>query len=348
MKNTLTRLPAARPPLAVTTIQVLFVLLPDTLILDWAGPAEAFRIANQSLARLGKPAAFQLHFVGPEKAARSSVGAQLAHIEPLPHTLPAFSWVVLLGSPDEASQKHGPQVRQVTHWLRSLAPQLRAPGSPHRLITICAGALLAAQAGLLAHARVATHHLELDALKRIEPLCDVQANRVFVIDEKRTVYSSAGITTGIDLAVHLIAQVCGEAVAARVAQVMVLPLRRGPNDPELSPFLQGRAHMHAGVHRVQDAVGSQPLEPWTVTRMAQVACTSPRHLARLFGDHVGLTPLAYLRSIRLALAQQALSVGQSVSQAADTAGFRSDTQLRRAWQIAGKAGTPSTAEFFVN
>jgi transcriptional regulator GlxA family with amidase domain len=326
-------------------IELLFVLLPDTLILDWAGPAEAFRIANQSLARLGKPAAFKLRFVGPQSETRSSVGAQIAQIESLPPLLATTTWLVLLGSPDEASGKHGTQVRQVTHWLRSVAPRLQAPQSPHRLVTVCAGALLAAQAGLLAHARVATHHLELDALKRTEPLCEVQANRVFVIDEKRGVYSSAGITTGIDLAVHLIAQACGEAIAARVAQVMVLPLRRGPNDPELSPFLQGRAHMHPGVHRVQDAVGSAPLTEWTVTRMAEVACTSTRHLARLFDDHVGQAPLAYLRSIRLALAQQALSAGQSVSQAAETAGFSSDTQLRRAWHAAGKAGTPSTAAF---
>jgi transcriptional regulator GlxA family with amidase domain len=323
-------------------IELLFVLLPDTLILDWAGPAEAFRIANQSLLRMGKSAAFALRFVGPQSQARSSVGAHIAQIGPLPTLLAAPSWVVLLGSPDEAAGQHAAAVREVTHWLRSLARQLQAPYSPHRLVTVCAGALLAAQAGLLAHTRVATHHLELDELKRVEPLCEVQANRVFVIDEKRGVYSSAGITTGIDLAVHLIAQVCGEAIAARVAQVMVLPLRRGPNDPELSPFLQGRAHMHPGVHRVQDAVGSAPLHDWTVTRMAEVACTSTRHLARLFDDHVGQAPLAYLRSIRLALAQQALGTGQSVSQAAQTAGFSSDTQLRRAWHAAGKAGTPSS------
>ncbi len=335
---------AASQLAALDAIDVLFVLLPDTLLLDWAGPAEAFRIANQSLARLGKPAAFTLRFVGTQSETRSSVGAQIAQIESLPPLLATTTWLVLLGSPDEATGKHGAQLRQVTYWLRSMAKQLQAPQSPHRLVTICAGALLAAQAGLLAHARVATHHLELESLKRMEPLCEVQANRVFVLDEKHKVYSSAGITTGIDLAVHLIAQTCGEAIAARVAQVMVLPLRRGPNDPELSPFLQGRAHMHPGVHRVQDAVGNQPLADWTAGRMAEVACTSPRHLARLFDDHVGQAPLAYLRSIRLALAEQALAAGHAVARAAEMAGFSSDTQLRRAWHAAGKAGTPSSGQ----
>jgi transcriptional regulator GlxA family with amidase domain len=319
-------------------IEVLFVMLPNTLALDWAGPAEAFRLANQSLVRMNKPAQFRLRFVGPLAQAESSVGLQWAGIEPLPAQLDACTWLVLMGYPDEAREKHLQGKRELTRWLRSIGKQLEPP---HRLITICAGALLAAEAGLLAHARVTTHHLELDALKQIEPLCDVQANRVFVVDEKRSVYSSAGITTGIDLAVHLIAEICGEAIAARVAQVMVLPLRRGPNDAALSPFLQGRAHLHAGVHRVQDAVGSDPLAEWTVTRMAEVACTSSRHLGRLFDDHVGQAPLAYLRGIRLALAEHALSAGKTVGQAAEMSGFNSDTQLRRAWHAAGKAGTPS-------
>ena len=324
-------------------IDVLFVLLPESVTLDWAGPAEAFRIANQSMARLGKPAAFKLRFVGPQAEAMSSVGAQITEIEPLPLQLTTPTWVVLLGTPDEAMGQHKTQINQVAHWLQHIDAQLHAPGSRHRLVTICAGALLAAQAGLLAHARVATHHMELDALKKLEPLCDVQANRVFVIDDERGVYSSAGITTGINLAVHLIAVVCGEAIAARVAQVMVMPLRRGPNDVELSPLLQGRAHMHAGVHRVQDALAHAPAADWPLVRMASIACTSPRHLARLFDDHVGQAPLAYLRSIRLALADHALKAGQSVGQAAFTAGFTSDTQLRRAWRAMGKDGSPSTA-----
>jgi transcriptional regulator GlxA family with amidase domain len=324
------------------SIEVLFVVLADTLILDWAGPAEAFRIANQSLMRQNKPPAFKLRFVGPQTDAPSSVGASIAQLEPLPAQLNVSSWIVLLGRPDEADGLHTQQLRQLTHWLRSVSKQLQPP-SPHRLITICAGALLAAQAGLLAHVRVTTHHLELDALKQAEPLCEVQANCVFTVDEKHGVYSSAGITTGIDLAVHLIAEVCGEAIAARVAQVMVMPLRRGPGDPELSPFLLGRAHMHAGVHRVQDAVQAQPRADWSVTRMAEVACTSPRHLARLFDDHVGQAPLAYLRSIRLALAERALGAGHSVGLAAGMAGFSSDTQLRRAWHAAGNAGTPSAS-----
>jgi transcriptional regulator GlxA family with amidase domain len=76
--------------------------------------------------------------------------------------------------------------------------------------------------------------------------------------------------------------------------------------------------------------------------MAALAHTSPRHLTRLFVDHAGIAPLQYLRRIRLAVAQTALQSGRNVTQAAAEAGFRSDTQLRRAWQQFAVAGTPST------
>jgi transcriptional regulator GlxA family with amidase domain len=319
-------------------IDLLFVMLPHSCALDWAGPAEAFRIANQTLERQAKPPAFRMRFVGPNMHAVSSVGAQLMQIEALPEKLVLPSWVILLGAPDEQINLSSSPVRSLTHWLRGISGQLQAP---HRLITVCAGALLAAKAGLLAGVQVTTHHLELEALRKLEPQCHVLANRVFVADEARGIYSSAGITTGIDLAVHLIANVCGEAVAARVAQVMVMPMRRGPGDPEMSAFLSSRAHLHPAVHRVQDAVSLAPRENWTAERMAEVACTSTRHLNRLFDEHVGMSPLDFLRSIRVELAGKALQAGKSVAQTAELCGFNSDLQLRRAWKALGKEGLPS-------
>lgn len=322
-------------------IDLLFVLLPHSCALDWAGPAEAFRIANQTLSRQAKPEAFKLRFIGPQAQTQSSVGAQLHGIEPLPAKLPASSWVFLLGAPDEHISLKAPAVRELTHWLRCVAPQLQAP---RRLVTICAGALYAAQAGLLHGAQVTTHHLELEALRHIEPQCSVVANRVFVADLARSIYSSAGITTGIDLAVHLIAEICGEAIAARVAQVMVLPMRRGADAPQQSAFLRSRAHLHPAVHRVQDAVSLAPTQDWPVERMASIACTSTRHLSRLFDEHVGLRPLDFVRSLRLELASKALQAGHSVSKSAELAGFHSDLQLRRAWKAGGLEGVPKQAK----
>jgi transcriptional regulator GlxA family with amidase domain len=313
-------------------IDVLFVILPETLLLDLAGPAEAFRMANQRLRRRGRKPAFCLRFVGPEPQCATSVGVALAAVEPLPPTLNATSWVVLLGQPsgaESALRKPLPRAWALTRrWLTQVVqPQL---GNGARLLTVCAGALLAADAGLLADRRCTTHHDELAGLQRLAPSAQVIANRVFVDDGP--VVSSAGITAGIDMALHLIAQTCGDALAAAVAQTMVVYLRRGSDDPQLSPLLTGRNHLHAAVHRVQNAVSDQPTQAWSLDAMAAVAHVTPRHLARLFAAHVGRTPRAYVEGIRVAHANDAIERGAAANQAAGDAGFAGDRQWRRARQ----------------
>lgn len=316
-------------------IHVYFALLPGSLVLDWAGPAEALRIANQVLVNQGQPERFVQHFVSPTPQSKTSVGALLTGLEPLPATLPAPAWVVLVGLAGPRINVGSDEARALLHWLRGLRP---AAGRLE-LLTICAGSVLAAHAGLLTGRRATTHHQHLDELAAVDPRCDVVANRVFVADG--AIHSSAGVTTGIDLLLHRISDTCGPALAAQVAQAMVVALRRGPDDPEFSPFLHHRNHLHPALHRVQDAVGQQPQADWNVPAMARVAHTSPRHLTRLFIEHAGIAPLSYLRRIRLATAEAALQSGQNVTQAALMAGFSSDTQLRRAWHQFGRQGTPS-------
>jgi transcriptional regulator GlxA family with amidase domain len=317
-------------------IDVIFMLLPGSLLLDWAGPAEALRTANGLMRKQGKAAPFALRFAAPRPESSTSVGVRLAGLEALPAALaPHATWVVLVGQTGSTIGVDAPDTRALLDWLRPL--QL-APGRLE-LITICAGAVLAAHAGLLAGRRATTHHHHLDELQSVAPACEVVRNRVFVEDSP--VYSSAGVTTGVDLILHRIEAICGPALAAQVAQTMVVALRRGPHDPELSPFLAYRSHLHPVLHRVQDAISQSPQAEWSVPAMAAVAHTSPRHLTRLFVDYAQIAPLQYLRRIRLAVAQVALASGDSVTQAAATAGFSSDTQLRRAWHHFAVPGTPS-------
>ncbi|CAN7568672.1 GlxA family transcriptional regulator [Acidovorax sp. LjRoot117] len=325
--------PAALTP--PTPIHVYFALLPGSLVLDWAGPAEALRIANQTLRARGLPERFVQHFVSPTPESLSSVGVAISGLAPLPDTLPSPAWVVLVGLVGQRIDVSGQEAQALLHWLRGL----RLAAGLLELVTVCAGAVLAAHAGLLTGRHATTHHLHLDELAEVDPRCDVVANRVFVTDGP--VYTSAGVTTGIDLLLHRISDLCGPTVAVQVAQAMVIVLRRGPDDPQFSPFLHHRNHLHAALHRVQDAVGQQPQAQWSVPAMAEVAHTSPRHLTRLFLEHAGIAPLAYLRRIRLATAEAALQSGRNVTQAAQMAGFSSDTQLRRAWHQFGRGGTPS-------
>ena len=314
---------------------VLFLLLPDSLLLDWAGPAEALRIANQAMVQQGKPAPFRLRFVSPVAETVSSVGVTISGLEPLPSALVGPNWIVLLGQPGQRMEVDSRTTQTALRWLKAI----KLKSGELELLTICAGAVLAAHAGLLNGRRATTHHQHLEELQRVAPACQVVSNRVFV--EDAPVFSSAGVTTGVDLMLQRISQVCSAAVAAQVAQTMVVSMRRGPQDPELSPFLAHRNHLHPAVHRVQDAISHAPAQDWDLAAMSSIAHTSPRHLMRLFLEHASVAPLAYLRQIRLAVAQHALRSGRNVTQSAEMAGFSSDTQLRRAWRQFGPPGTPS-------
>ncbi|MBC7955046.1 MAG: helix-turn-helix domain-containing protein [Cytophagales bacterium] len=321
-------------------IDVLFVVPPHTLLLDVAGPAEAFRLANQQLVRSGAAARFSLRFAGPRPDAASSVGLQLAGLEALPHTWKRTTWLVLVGQPSETLQQPDTATRDTLAWLRRDVPPLLQADASHRLVTVCAGTLIAARANLIGSRRCTTHHEHLDSLRKLAPQAQVVDNRVFVVDG--TLASSAGVTAGIDLALHLIAETCGDAVAAATAKAMVVYLRRTPNDPELSPMLAHRHHIHPALHRAQDAVCERPDAGWTLDTLASAAHVTSRHLLRLFADHAAVSPMTYVEKIRLERARQALVRGASVTRAAEAAGFASDLQLRRAW---GRhfSGTPRGA-----
>ena len=260
----------------------------------------------------------------------TSVGLALGDLLPLPEQLESPTWVVLVGQPSAQLHRVTPAIAATARWLKHvLGDSLLAADPAHRVLAICSGALLAARAGLLAGRRCTTHHELLPQLRALAPDAQVIDNRVFV--EDGPVASSAGITAGIDLALHQIAEECGEALAASVAEDMVVYLRRSPRDPEASPYLVHRRHLHPAVHRVQDAIVLEPERDWDMAAFAAVGHATERHLLRLFIDHAGVSPLHFLRLIRLERARQSLECGASVTRAAEVAGFRSGLQLRRAW-----------------
>lgn len=331
--------PETKPP-TPAAIDVLFVVTSSALLLDIAGPAEAFRLSNRHLRRGGGTPRFNLRFAGAQANLESSVGLHLTGLEPFPSTLPAATWVVLVGQPNEVLAQPDAGTRATAHWLAHTLAPLLADQPQHRLVTVCAGSLLAAQAGLIGARRCTTHHELLGRLRAAAPAAQVVDNRVFVLDG--TLASSAGVTAGIDLALHLIALTCGERNAAAVAQDMVVYLRRNPHDPELSPLLAHRHHLHPAVHKVQDAVCADPARAWSMATLAAVGHVTQRHLLRLFTAHAAVSPLRYLQAIRLEHAKQALAGGASVTGAAQDAGFNSDLQLRRAWRQ-HYDGTPRNA-----
>src|SRR5262249_3344747 len=156
--------------------------------------------------------------------------------------------------------------------------------------------------GLLDGHACTTHYLSCDELAELAPRARVLDNRLYVDDGNR--WSSAGVTAGVDLMLHLIAEYTDHATALSVARYLVVYLRRNGSDPQLSPWLDGRNHVHPAVHRVQDAIAGDPAGAWPAKRLAEIAGTSPRHLSRLFHEHVGMHLADYRNRLRAALARE--------------------------------------------
>lgn len=300
---------------------VYFVILPDVVLLDVAGAAEAFRMAEQQ-----RPGSYELKFISPSATVRSGVGLELHKLGPLPKKIPADALIVVTGIIGSDIRFDTPHMQSLIEWLPTATNTESV-----RLMCVCAGSVIAAKAGLLRGRECTTHHEHIDELARIEPTATVHANRIFVEDGR--VMTSAGVTAGTDLALHVIGQQLGHQTAAAVARQLVVYMRRSGSDPQLSPWVMHRNHIHPAVHRAQDAVLKNPSADWSSTRLAAIACTSERNLARLFAEHAGCSALDYVQRIRIALARELLSNSSlNVEHVAERAGFSSAHHLRRVWR----------------
>ncbi|MCB1888693.1 MAG: DJ-1/PfpI family protein [Rhodocyclaceae bacterium] len=295
---------------------IVFVLTPGALLLDYAGPAESLRMAGEMGADLTIAAC------GPSPSVEVSTGLSLGDLAPLPDHLPDGARVVVVGNAKEERDYARAEAARVVDWLAAL------PLGRVRVASICSGAILLARAGLLRGRACTTHHNLLGMLRAADPTARVLDDRIFV--EDGPVLTSAGVTTGIDLALYLIERDHGAELAMAVARRMVVFARRGPADPQLSPWLAHRNHVHPAVHAVQDAISRDPVRRWSMTELAALAHVSPRHLARLFKRHAGLNVPDYHQGLRLARARLLMAdPRRSMEQVAEGAGFASARDLRR-------------------
>jgi transcriptional regulator GlxA family with amidase domain len=309
-------------------VPVTVVVPPRLLLLDVAGPIEVLRKANIEQGAME----FQVRYVGPADAVRSSVGLTLSGIEPLPPQLSTDGLLVLpgsanftLGDESSSSAKEQAAERAIVEWLG------RSVRQPLRLVCVCSGALIAARAGLLDGVRCTTHHGSTNELRRIAPRAQVEENRLYV--EDGSCLTSAGITAGVDLMLHIVNGLLGPTVALSVARYMLVYMRRGGADPQLSPWLEGRNHLHPAIHQLQDSIAAQPARNWSVSEMARIAHASPRTLSRLFNAHTGMSVTDYVNRVRVALARELVQqTNLDMERIASRTGFGSTRQLRRAWE----------------
>jgi transcriptional regulator GlxA family with amidase domain len=171
------------------------------------------------------------------------------------------------------------------------------------------------------------------SLQRRFPRARVLADRLFVADGM--IVTSAGIASGIDMALALIEQKHGPLLAAQVAREMVVYIRRDGSQEQTSVYLDFRTHLHPGVHKVQDWLMQNPSRAVTLDTLAEVGAMSRRNLTRLFRQATGISIVEYRTRIRLELARNLLQdPSLSVDGVARRCGFTDSRQLRRVWQTA--------------
>ncbi len=303
-------------------IPVYVLLPPYTLLMDVAGPVEVLRRANIEQDDV----LFDYQFIAAQPSQTTSVGLTLADLKPLPDHIPDGAYVILSGSvtPPDDAQDIEPELATLATWLNGAI----RPGIT--LVTICSGAVLAARAGLMDGYACTTHAACLDEVREFAPTARVLDNRLYVEDRDR--YSSAGITTGTDLMLHLASKLTSPMTALTIARHMVVYMRRTGAEPQLSPWLSGRNHVHPAIHRVQDAIMADPAHGWSLAELAGIGAMSARHISRLFQEHAGLSVTAYVNLMRVTLARDVLANSRlDMERVAEKSGFASPRHMRRVW-----------------
>ncbi|MEU6367006.1 DJ-1/PfpI family protein [Streptomyces sp. NPDC046931] len=304
--------------------RVVFVLLPGVHLLDLAGPAQVFSTA----ADLGRP--YELAYAAEQSQVVSAQGLPLLATT----EWPALSTEDLLVVPGwrAPALRDGPGIGDDV--LRRLRAHHAAGGT---VASVCAGAEALGRAGLLDGRRCTTHHDVQDELAARHPRAIVVRDVLFTTDDR--VVTSAGIASGIDLALHLVAVRHGPALAARVARDMVVHTRRNGHEPQASAMLRHRAHLDDAVHRVQDLIDERFTEPLPLDTLASYAGVSARTLTRRFGRAThGLSPLRYQQTLRLERAEHLLGHGATMEAAAREVGLEGARMLRRLRRRPGPAG----------
>lgn len=291
-----------------------FLIFPQFQLLDAAGPISAFEIGGRFAA-----GAYRLHILaaagGP---VASSSGASLQAVAM--DEAPPLDTLIVAGG-------------EGTRHAETVAPLLgfvcRTGGTARRIASVCTGAFILAEAGLLDGRRATTHWYAGEHFSRRFPAVRLEPNRIFTRDGK--VWTSAGIAAGIDLALALIADDLGEAVARRTAQQLVVYYRRPGGQSQFSALLE--------LDRPDSRFG--PLLGWMrerlherlgVERLAAQAAMSPRNFARAFAADTGLTPARAVERLRVEAARERVEgSAESIDHIALETGFGDPERMRRAF-----------------
>ncbi|MGD0704911.1 MAG: DJ-1/PfpI family protein [Trebonia sp.] len=294
--------------------RIVFLLVPGLHLLDLAGPAQAFRTA----ADLG--CGYELGYVAEQEDVRTAQGLTVRAQTVWP-ALAADDLIIVPGWRSPMIKGTGALSAAV---LGRLTGHHACGGT---VVSICAGADALGRAGLLDGRRCTTHHDIQDELAARYPDATVIRDVLYVVDGR--IATSAGIASGIDLALHLIAVRDGPVIAARVAREMVVYARRNGDEQQTSAMLRHRNHLSDLAHRVQDSIEARFADPLPLADLAKDCGVSERTLTRRFVAATGMTPLRYQQVLRIERAEHLIGHGATVEAAARTVGFADARMLRR-------------------
>lgn len=301
---------------------VVIAAYPGVQSLDVAGPFEVFAGAGRAAEALGTTASYGVRVVSTEGGELATESGLTIGTDPLPDARSGIDTLVLAGGGGVGAACDDPHL---VAWVTGAAPRSR------RLATVCSGAFLAARAGLLDGRRVTTHWARADELARRYPAVVVDPDPIYVRDGQ--VWSSAGVTAGIDLALALVEDDLGADVAQLVARWLVMFVHRpGGQTQFATPVWAPRATCSA-VRDAQSRVEADPGADHRVAVQAERAALSERHFARLFTAEVGETPSRYVERVRTEAARHQLeATGDTLEVIAARCGFGTSETLRRTFQ----------------
>jgi transcriptional regulator GlxA family with amidase domain len=294
------------------TRRLAIVIFPGFQILDATGPIAVFEIAG----RQGEGAyALEVLAAGGGQVA-SSAGVSLA-ARPLDEG--PYDTIVVSGGDGTRAWPHD----ELVGWLAHQAPATR------RIASVCSGAYLLAEAGLLDGRRATTHWGRTDHFARRYPKVRLEPDRIFVRDG--SVWTSAGISAGIDLALAMVEEDLGVAIARRTAQQLVVHHRRPGGQSQFSALLD-LGGVTGRFAELTDWMRERLGEPLSVERLASQACMSPRHFARAFAAETGMTPAKAVERLRLEAARTRVEAGhEPIDRVAEAVGFGDPERMRRAF-----------------
>lgn len=287
--------------------------------LDVTGPLEVFAGAAQ-LAGDTRAPAYRVLVAAPTAApVRSSSGLLIVPETSIARAPRTVDTLIVAGGP---GRRAACADARLLAWLRRRAPTTR------RLTSVCTGAFLLAEAGLLDGRKATTHWSACAELAERYPRVAVDPEPIFTRDG--SVYTSAGVTAGMDLALALVEDDLGRDAALTIARWLVLFLRRPGGQSQFSAQLSGQLAQRNALRDLQRWIVEHPAEQLAVERLAERAAMSPRHFARAFAHEVGVTPGRYVERIRVEAARRLLEdTPETVAQVAAACGFGTPETMRR-------------------